>query len=634
MAFIREPIVRLIAITHFSKPEDLDEFQIWQTDTDIEPQQLIEAAGRTCYASWTNPSGRTNEQYIANLLEQGHMSVIEHAVASFYIRGISRACSHEIVRHRHFSYCLTGDTKVRIEHWDYTLDKRRGGTWKTLAHLYRLATDPRQRHLLKRIYVRCYDEKAGCFTKGRIKEVYCSGVKPVFRVTLEDGKTITCSADHMFLTPKGWKPLREIVKGLEVSPSGFAVYGDLSTPIMVNGIYAHQNAEWLRRLYHDHCLSMKEIAAIAGVSPGTIRYWIVRLGLSKPVDNRFKNGKNGKVLVLNGVPAYKDPLWLRHHYHEQMLSASKIAQISGVSESTIRAWIRRFGLQKPPQIRYLSRTPWNKGKSYTLNRPLSPEQRALLSELMRGERNHRWKGGVTPKAVQLRRALKALRSTIYARDGYRCRLCGSNANLTLHHIIPIWARPDLAQEPSNLATVCQSCHRKLNGKELNFASLFGSSLPQSLERTQPRRGKRLLLPKWVRIARIEYAGLQMTYDLEMEGPHHNFVANGIVTHNSQRSTRYVDESEGNFIVPDCIAEDPEAMRIFEEAVSKAQEAYRKLYELLREKFTDVEDKTLRRKLARQAARMVLPNATETALVMTGNFRAWRHFIRMRASRHA
>jgi thymidylate synthase (FAD) len=103
-ALIREPIVRLIAVTHFQKPDDLQEFQIWQTDTDNEPQQLIEAAGRCCYESWRNPSGRTNEQYIANLLSQGHMSVIEHAVASFYIRGVSRALTHELVRHRHFSY--------------------------------------------------------------------------------------------------------------------------------------------------------------------------------------------------------------------------------------------------------------------------------------------------------------------------------------------------------------------------------------------------------------------------------------------------------------------------------------------------------------------------------------------------
>jgi len=41
--------------------------------------------------------------------------------------------------------------------------------------------------------------------------------------------------------------------------------------------------------------------------------------------------------------------------------------------------------------------------------------------------------------------------------------------------------------------------------------------------------------------------------------------------------------------------------------------------------------TLRRKRARQAARSVLPNATETKIVVTGNARTWRHFIELRAS---
>ena len=53
-----------------------------------------------------------------------------------------------------------------------------------------------------------------------------------------------------------------------------------------------------------------------------------------------------------------------------------------------------------------------------------------------------------------------------------------------------------------------------------------------------------------------------------------------------------------------------------------------------EKFKDEPDKTLRRKLARQAARSVLPNATETKIFVSANARALRHFIEMRASRHA
>jgi thymidylate synthase (FAD) len=48
----------------------------------------------------------------------------------------------------------------------------------------------------------------------------------------------------------------------------------------------------------------------------------------------------------------------------------------------------------------------------------------------------------------------------------------------------------------------------------------------------------------------------------------------------------------------------------------------------------VPNATLRRKQARQAARAVLPNATETRIVVTGNYRAWRHFVAMRASEHA
>ena len=60
----------------------------------------------------------------------------------------------------------------------------------------------------------------------------------------------------------------------------------------------------------------------------------------------------------------------------------------------------------------------------------------------------------------------------------------------------------------------------------------------------------------------------------------------------------------------------------------------KLVEKLQEHFKDEPDRTLRRKLARQAARSVLPNATETKIFVTANARALRHFIEMRASRHA
>ena len=103
---------------------------------------------------------------------------------------------------------------------------------------------------------------------------------------------------------------------------------------------------------------------------------------------------------------------------------------------------------------------------------------------------------------------------------------------------------------------------------------------------------------------------------------------------SQLSQRYVNESEADFIEPDCIAEDPEAHRIWLDAVATAQRSYTELVGVLRKKFDYVEDRTLRRELARQAARSVLPNATETKIFVTANARALRHFIELRGSEHA
>lgn len=103
---------------------------------------------------------------------------------------------------------------------------------------------------------------------------------------------------------------------------------------------------------------------------------------------------------------------------------------------------------------------------------------------------------------------------------------------------------------------------------------------------------------------------------------------------SQLSQRYVDESVAEFIEPDCIAADPDLHEVWQSAVEHAQEAYIRLVEGLKEKYSSVEDKTLRRKLARQAARSVLPNATETKIFVTANARALRHFIELRCNEHA
>ena len=105
---------------------------------------------------------------------------------------------------------------------------------------------------------------------------------------------------------------------------------------------------------------------------------------------------------------------------------------------------------------------------------------------------------------------------------------------------------------------------------------------------------------------------------------------------SQLSQRYVPERDAAMVEPDIIAADPELHAAFAAAAEASVAAYTTLLEGLEKKFAEegATNRTLARKQARQAARAVLPNATETRIVVTGNYRAWRHFIAMRATEHA
>jgi thymidylate synthase (FAD) len=104
---------------------------------------------------------------------------------------------------------------------------------------------------------------------------------------------------------------------------------------------------------------------------------------------------------------------------------------------------------------------------------------------------------------------------------------------------------------------------------------------------------------------------------------------------SQLSQRYVDESEANYVEPELIANDPDLHALWLQTIESSHEAYVRLTEALTENLKDQGIAgTTRRKMARESARSVLPNATETMIFVTANARALRHFIELRGSEHA
>lgn len=80
-------------------------------------QLLIEFAGRLCYESFhlPNEDTDTNPEYVRNIVDLGHESVLEHVSVTFYVEGVSRNLSHELIRHRHLSFSELSQRFVNME---------------------------------------------------------------------------------------------------------------------------------------------------------------------------------------------------------------------------------------------------------------------------------------------------------------------------------------------------------------------------------------------------------------------------------------------------------------------------------------------------------------------------------------
>jgi thymidylate synthase (FAD) len=129
-----------------------------------------------------------------------------------------------------------------------------------------------------------------------------------------------------------------------------------------------------------------------------------------------------------------------------------------------------------------------------------------------------------------------------------------------------------------------------------------------------------------------------SYSLLLEGLTrsltHELVRHRAGTAMSQLSQRYVDESEAAFVVPPAIVGEAELEAAWKAQMESAQASYVALVERLMERYKWVDDKVHRRKMAREAARGVLPNSTETKILFTANVRAWRAILELRGSEAA
>lgn len=628
------------------------------------PQQAIYAAMHQDYAEafvWDEQhlfpnEAKAGEMIIRNLLagNRGHFGPLEHPQIVLNIGWFPHSCMQQIRTHRvgvSFDVqCLAGDTEV-------TFVKASGGLHKVkIAELHDLWSNGEQavrerkirgrngeapgayrrdcKKRLQRMKLRVLNESTGAFELSHIQDVMCSGTQPVYRLTLADGKTLDCTTNHRLFTTAGWQHMGEAL-GLVTDETNQVLAITRDCEVMCNGVLRtdaiYSQKSWFAAQAQKG-LTASEIAANAGCSVAVIRHWAKEHG----IDLRSGHQRGLKTIVGNGL--YRDRAWLEAQL-QQGQHADAMAQAAGCSIECIKKWVYHHGLalnKRQPG----SPTPWNKGNcGYALN--LSPESRQIRQQnakkyTRRGADSNFWKGGVASDRIMIGAWTRQIAPQVHEKFNYICQSCGERGGqLHAHHLVPVFADESLAYEFDNLVSVCKPCHEQLHAdqREAEVAQDFQPMLNPQTWQPKPTPVGRKLMAHPVKVVQVEYLGMQTTYDLEVAGEWHNFVANGVVVHNSFRytGTRILAVAEGKTEVEEVFYLRP---------LGFYTDRQGKKYEYLPEQREEdiawclegakIYKKRIDQGFSEEHARSLIPFDVRQHWVMSANVRSIMHLLDLRA----
>jgi thymidylate synthase (FAD) len=571
---------------------------------------------RVSFARRKEVMDESDEGLIRFLMRDRHGTPFEHNAFRFHVR-----CPIFVAREwmRHRIGCLTGDTVVTFVDCNGDTKPR---LRKTIDELWRMWTQGEQnghaqpaerraeierlaaegvsarsiarrlgvarravaaqlrgdhefrdaRWRIRRMRLRVLDEETGEFTVGHVGDILDKGVQPVYELALADGSRLTLTENHRLLTTGGWMKMRDAV----------GLFGD--------GVSAQMTRE---------CHVMA-----------------------------------------NGVPVHRNYDWMKARRAEGR-SVADIAREAGCSYHTVRKWLVRHDLRFAREERHGGRTPWNKGRTgYRTGMVVSDSHREAIRRARSAKRSNFWRGGVSTRRASIARWTREQAPKVHAQYDYTCQRCGRRGGrLHVHHIVPVWLDESLATAIGNLISVCGDCHAAIHRTreaELEQVEAFGHSLGSARDVEIPiRRGYRLAAHP-VKVVSVRYVGMRQTFDLSVEGPWHNFVANGMVVHNSYNefSMRYAKATD-DFYVPE-----PEDVRTqvgkpgaysFEpvepEVAETAREELRAVYDAAYAAY----ERLVELGVARELARCVMPVGAYTEFYWTINARSLMNFVSLRAA---
>ena len=347
-------------------------------------------------------------------------------------------------------------------------------------------------------------------------------------------------------------------------------------------------------------------------------------------------------LLTNGQPAHRDATWMSARRNAGR-SVREIAAEAGCSYHTVRKWLRHHDLSFEPGEAVRGRRPWNTGRRYRTGHVVSDAHREAIRRARTGSRSNFWRGGVSSERAKIARWTTEQAPKVHDQYDYTCQACGRRGGrLHAHHILPVWLAAAQARNVGNLITVCDACHlaiHRTRESELAFARGFGDRVGFANEQWDVRRRGCKLTAHPVRVVALVYVGLRQTYDLAVDHPSHNFVANGIVVHNSfnEFSMRYARATD-DFYVPE--AEDVRSQvgkpgaYSFEPVDPELAEATREELRAVYETAYATYERLVEQGVARELARSVMPVGAYTEFFWTVNARSLMNFVSLRAAETA
>lgn len=167
---------------------------------------------------------------------------------------------------------------------------------------------------------------------------------------------------------------------------------------------------------------------------------------------------------------------------------------------------------------------------------------------------------------------------------------------------------------NNVIPVHHLCHIKHHGCDVDV-----------LKYVHSKHKGNTLVPRWSRVTKVEYVGMHETYDIEVDHNSHNYVANKIITHNSQRYSPvssfqiYEARQQDSHNRQNSLDTLPDETKLwFKDAQAEVWETSHKLY-----------NEALSKGIAKECARFLLPMNTTTKLYMNGTIRSWIHYLQIR-----